>query len=191
MTKEKLKEYISYQIDRMDEAELQELSQFLEEKSDEEHVAEELIVIHGEFKKLTKLVQSMQGELNRVRSQYSKSDMMPFITLYKFLKNSQDALGSMPEPSLFGMKRFDRAFGAFVNGFDSIGELYESIIETVGLELSAQKGDLFDPDRHEAVEVLEDKNLESGVIVEVLEEGFLYKGELLNYAKVKVNRWIS
>ncbi|RLA69404.1 MAG: nucleotide exchange factor GrpE [Epsilonproteobacteria bacterium] len=43
---------------------------------------------------------------------------------------------------------------------------------------------------HEAVGVIEDKDIEDRTVVEVLEEGFLYKNKLLNYAKVKANRWI-
>ncbi len=67
--------------------------------------------------------------------------------------------------------------------------LYDDILKSIELELAAKVGDEFDPDIHEAVEVIEDKDIEDGTVVEILEEGFLYKNKLLNYAKVKVNRW--
>ena len=69
--------------------------------------------------------------------------------------------------------------------------LYEDILKSIDLEVCAKIGDKFDSNIHEAVEVIEDKNIADSTIVEVLEEGFLYQNELLNYAKVKVNRWTS
>jgi len=191
MTKEELKDYICKQIDLMDSTEIVELSHFFQGKINEESIAEELIVIKGEFKKLTKLVQQMQVALEKVEAEDNNNEyeLKPFITFYSFLKNSKDALHSMPQNSIFGISKFNRAFGAFENGFKSIDMLYSDILKSINLEVSAKVGDKFDPNIHEAVEVIENKNIEDGIVVEVLEEGFLYKNKLLNYAKVKVNRW--
>jgi len=189
MTRDEFKAYICNKIDLMENEEIQELSQFLKGKNDDESVAEELIVIKGEFKKLTKLVQQMQTGLESVKKEGSKDELKTFITLYSFIKNSKDALHSMPENSMFGVSKFNRAFGAFESGFKSIDMLYEDILKSIDLKPSAKIGEKFDPEIHEAVEVIEDKNIEDATIVEVLEEGFLYKDKLLNYAKVKVNRW--
>lgn len=190
MTKNELKEYISNQIDMMDSVEINELSQFLEAKDEEESVAEELIIIKGEFKKLTKLVQQMQRGLENVKKEQSEDELKAFISFYSFLKNSKDALSSIPQNSIFGVSKFNRAFGAFENGFKSIDMLYNDILKSIELQVSTKIGDEFDPDIHEAVEVIADKDIEDGVVVEVLEYGFLYRDKLLNYAKVKVNRWI-
>ncbi len=190
MTKDELKEYICRQIDLMDETESGELSQFLQGKSKDESVAEELIIIKGEFKKLTKLVQLVQERLENIKTKQTKEELKPFLIFYTFLKNSQDALLSIPKNSLFGISKFNRAFGSFENGFKSIDILYDDIMQSIQLQLSAKVGDRFDSNFHEAIELIEDKNLEDGIIIEVLEDGFIYKNELLNYAKVKVNRWI-
>ncbi len=190
MTKDELKEYICNKIDLMDSVEINELSQFLQEKSKDESIAEELIVIKGEFKKLTKLVQQMQTGLEVVKKEQSEYELKSFISFYSFLKNSKDALSSMPQNSIFGVSKFNRAFSAFENGFKSIDILYTDILKSIDLQISTKVGDVFDPDIHEAVEVIEDKDIDDATIVEILEDGFLYKDELLNYAKVKVNRWI-
>ena len=190
MTKDEFKEYISNQIDIMDSAEASELSLLLRGKDEDESIAEELIIIKGEFKKLTKLVQQLQTQLESAKKEQSEDKLKAFITFYSFLKNSKDALYSMPQNSMFDRSKFNRAFGAFENGFKSIDILYEDILQSIDLQISAKIGDVFDPDIHEAVEVIEDRDIEDGIIVEVLEEGFLYRGELLNYAKVKANRWI-
>ena len=189
MTKDELKAYICNQIDLMESSEISELSQFLQGEDKEESIAEELIVIKGEFKKLTKLVQQMQMGLETVKKEQSEDELKAFITFYSFLKNSKDALHSMPENSMFGISKFNRAFGAFENGFKSIDILYEDILKSIDLNVCAKVGDEFDPNIHEAVEIIENRKIEDSTIVEVLEEGFLYKNKLLNYAKVKVNRW--
>ncbi len=189
MTRGELKEYICKQIDLMDSNEVSELSQFLQGKGKEESVAEELIVIKGEFKKLTKLVQQMQTGLESVKKEQNIESVKAFINFYSFLKNSKDALHSLPQNSMFGVSKFNRAFGAFESGFKTVDILYEEILKSINLKVSAKRGDRFNPDIHEAVEVIEDKNIENSTIVEVLEEGFLYQDKLLNYAKVKVNQW--
>ncbi len=189
MTKDEFKAYICKQIDLMDMAEVNELSQFLQGKDEEESIAEELIMIKGEFKKLTKLTQQMQTQLETVKLEQSEDELRAFITFYSFLRNSKDALNSMPQNSMFGISKFNRAFGAFENGFKSIDILYEDILRSINLKISTKVGDDFNPDIHEAVEIIEDKNIKDATVVEVLEEGFLYKNRLLNYAKVKVNRW--
>ena len=189
MTRDELKEYICKQIDLMDSNEVSELSQFLQGKGEKESVAEELIVIKGEFKKLTKLVQQMQTGLESVKKEQNIESVKAFINFYSFLKNSKDALHSLPQNSMFGVSKFNRAFGAFESGFKTVDILYEDILKSINLKVSAKIGDRFNPDIHEAVEVIEDKNIENSTIVEVLEEGFLYQDKLLNYAKVKVNQW--
>ena len=189
MTRDELKEYICKQIDLMDSTEVSELSQFLQGKGEKESVVEELIVIRGEFKKLTKLVQQMQTGVDGIKKEQNIENLKAFITFYSFLKNSKEALHSLPKNSMFGVSKFNRAFGAFESGFKTVDMLYEDILKSINLKASAKVGDRFDPNIHEAVEVIEDKNIENSTIVEVLEEGFLYQDKLLNYAKVKVNQW--
>ena len=189
MTRDELKEYICKQIDLMDSTEVSELSAFLQGKDEKESVAEELIVIKGEFKKLTKLVQQMQTGVENIKKEQNIENLKAFITFYSFLKNSKDALHSLPKNSMFNVSKFNKAFSSFEIGFKTVDILYEEILKSINLEISAKVGDRFNPNIHEAVEVIEDKNIEDSTIVEVLEEGFLYQNKLLNYAKVKVNQW--
>ncbi len=190
MTKEQLKTYVCEQIESMDEDDVESFAHFLQGENESQQIAEELVMIKGEFKKLTKLVQTMEEKIEETAGERTKAALQPFITFYGFLQNSKDAMDSLPEASLFGLSKFNKSFGAFQNGFVSMEILYQDIMESVGLKQGAQIGDLFDADMHEAVEVTEDKNLEDGTIAEILEDGFLYHGQLINYTKVKVNRWI-
>jgi len=91
--------------------------------------------------------------------------------------------------TLFSKKRVNRSIKSLQNGFSSVEEQYEKILTQIGLKRCATVGDRFDSNLQEVVEVIEDKNREDGIVVEILEEGFLYNNEIINYAKVKVNRW--
>jgi molecular chaperone GrpE (heat shock protein) len=189
MTKEQFKAYICNQIDLMDESQLREFTAFIQGGSDEESIAEELIIIKGEFKKLTKLVQSMGEKIDRAKNSQKKEELLPFIEFDSFLKNSKDAVDSLPKATLFSKKRVNRSIKSLQNGFSSVEEQYEKILTQIGLKRCATVGDRFDSNLQEVVEVIEDKNMENGIVVEILEDGFLYNNEIINYAKVKVNRW--
>jgi molecular chaperone GrpE len=191
MTKEQFKEYICQQIDLMDGSEFQEFSSFLNGNSREENIAEELIVIKGEFKKLTKLVQSMGQKIDETKAIRDREELEPFIEFDAFLKNSKDAIDSLPQASFFGKKKVNRSIRSLQNGFGSIESQYRKILEQIGLKKGAKIGERFDSNLHEAVEVIENKKIEDGTIIEILEDGFLYQDKVINYAKVKVNRWTS
>jgi molecular chaperone GrpE len=191
MTREQFKEYICQQIDLMDGSEFQEFSSFLNGNSREENIAEELIVIKGEFKKLTKLVQSMGQKIDETKAIRDREELEPFIEFDAFLKNSKDAIDSLPQASFFGKKKVNRSIRSLQNGFGSIESQYRKILEQIGLKKGAKIGDRFDSNLHEAVEVIENKKIEDGTIIEILEDGFLFQHKVINYAKVKVNRWTS
>ena len=189
MTKEQFKTYICSQIDLMEESELQEFSQFLDKGSSSEEIVEEIISIKGEFKKLTKLVHSMESKIDNSKLEREKDELSIFIEFDSFLKNSKDALDSLPEASLFNKKKVNRSIHSLQSGFSSISEQYEKILDQIGLKRCANVGDSFDSDFHEAVEVIDNRDMEDGVVIEVLEEGFRYNNKIINYAKVKVNQW--
>ncbi len=49
-------------------------------------------------------------------------------------------------------------------------------------------GERFDPNFHEAVEVVPIENQESGIIIEEVQRGYLLEGKLLRPAKVKISK---
>lgn len=189
MTKEQLKSRICQQIDLMDDREVDEFSIFLQEEEKEEHIAQELVIIKGEFKKLTKLVYSMESKLNQKQKELEKTQLQSFFAFEALLKNAKDAIDSLPKASLFGISKLNRAIHSIQEGFGSLSQEYATILELLGIQYTAKVGDRFNADFHEAVEVIEDQTQEDGAIVEIFEEGFLYQNQIINYAKVKVNRW--
>jgi len=63
-----------------------------------------------------------------------------------------------------------------------------ALLETYGLKRTAHVGMAFDPARHESVGAIESSGMMPGVVAEVVESGWLFRGEVLRYAKVVVAR---
>ncbi len=71
-------------------------------------------------------------------------------------------------------------------GFLKIKEQIEGFFEEEGVERVRAEGEEFDPLYHEAIETVESDSLESGLVAEELQRGYLYKNRVLRPAKVKV-----
>ncbi len=72
-----------------------------------------------------------------------------------------------------------------IGGFLIIKKQLEMFLSEEGVEKIDAVGKEFDPQFHEAVEVVEDSE-KSGVVVEELEKGYLLDGEVIRASKVKV-----
>ena len=190
MTKEELKVYINNLIDSMDVDEITQLSDIVLEGESDLEVANALIVVAGEMKKITKSLQQLSTNIEKERENLRSVSVEPYITMYNFITNSKDSLNAIPQLSLFNQKVFSEKFGAFKGGFGAIDTIYKQIMEQIDLQPTAVVGAEFDPNFHEVIETVNDRQKEDGIIVEVLEQGFVAKSKVINYAKVKVNKWI-
>ena len=65
---------------------------------------------------------------------------------------------------------------------------FEALLAHFELELVAEPGAAFDPARHEACDVGFDPGQPESVVLQVVEPGFIRRGEVLRYASVVVNR---
>ncbi len=73
-----------------------------------------------------------------------------------------------------------------VKGFLQIKKELEKFFKDHGIERMEVLGKKFDPNFHEALEVVEDKSKESGLIVEEMVAGYMKGQELFRPAKVKI-----
>lgn len=78
---------------------------------------------------------------------------------------------------------------AIKEGFSLIYNKYKGILQTKGLKQMDSKGEVFDPEVHEAVANMptEDKKLK-GKIIDDLEKGYFLNEKVLRYAKVVVGQ---
>ena len=77
---------------------------------------------------------------------------------------------------------------AFVKGVEMIlAHLYE-MLKNYGVKPIEAEGKIFDPNFHEALMQIENKELPEHTIIEVLQKGYLIYGRILRTAKVKVSK---
>jgi molecular chaperone GrpE len=86
---------------------------------------------------------------------------------------------------------FDRAFAQPADasnaraGFELIYKALQKMLEKYGVT-EIKDASHFDPAKHEAIMQVEAANKQSGDIIQVLQKGYLFKGEVLRPAKVSV-----
>ena len=73
-------------------------------------------------------------------------------------------------------------------GLKLILKSYEDALETGGVISIDPKGELFNPERHEALSVIENEDLEPNSIIEVIQRGFMIQDRVLRPAKVIVTK---
>ena len=73
-------------------------------------------------------------------------------------------------------------------GLRLILKSYEDALETGGIISIDPKGELFNPEQHEALSVIENEDLEPNSIVEVIQRGFMIQDRVLRPAKVIVTK---
>ncbi len=76
-----------------------------------------------------------------------------------------------------------------INGLLIIKKQIEAFLTEEGVEEIKALGKEFDPHFHEAIEMIKtDNNVESGLIVEEIEKGYILEGEIIRASKVKVSQ---
>lgn len=75
----------------------------------------------------------------------------------------------------------------FLEGFKMIYGNLINILTSYGVTEMESAGVEFNPNYHQAVLIEKDENKPSGVILEVLQKGYMYKDKVLRPAMVKVN----
>lgn len=152
------------------------------------HLEEENHKLKNDLKESSEKVLRLAAEMQnyKKRNEIEKSNMLKYANedlaknLLPILDNFERAIrlddnDLSDEVSKF-LSGFKMIYGSFVNVLNSI-EVKE--IECDGLE--------FDPIYHQAVLTEKDETKPSGVILEVLQKGYMYKDKVIRPAMVKVN----
>ena len=160
----------------------------IKENKELKHFEEENHKLKNELKESSEKVLRLAAEMQnyKKRNETEKSNMLKYAnedlakSLLPILDNFERAIklddnDLSDEVSKF-LSGFKMIYGSFVNVLNNI-EVKE--IECDGLE--------FDPVYHQAVLTEKDENKPSGVILEVLQKGYMYKDKVIRPAMVKVN----
>lgn len=158
------------------------------ENKELKHLEEENHKLKNDLKESSEKVLRLAAEMQnyKKRNETEKSNMLKYAnedlakSLLPILGNFERAIrlddnDLSDEVSKF-LSGFKMIYGSFVNVLNNI-EVKE--IECDGLE--------FDPVYHQAVLTEKDETKPSGVILEVLQKGYMYKDKVIRPAMVKVN----
>lgn len=80
------------------------------------------------------------------------------------------------------------AFESFYQGIKLIDHQIHDLLEQEGLKEFNSQGEEFDPNRHDAMLVIETDEHEPGTVLDEIERGFAYRGKVLRHARVTVSR---
>ena len=86
-----------------------------------------------------------------------------------------------------GVDQSDAVVKSMIEGVVMTLELLEKTLEKFGLNvISPEKGDTFNPERHEAMSMLPDPDMEKNSVIQVLQKGYELNGRVLRAAMVIV-----
>jgi molecular chaperone GrpE len=75
-----------------------------------------------------------------------------------------------------------------ITGILAIKEQIKKVLENEGVSEIKAIGEEFNPEYHEAVDVVEKKDFESGVVLEELQKGYLFNGKIIRSSRVRVTK---
>ena len=81
----------------------------------------------------------------------------------------------------------DDEVSKFLQGFKLMYKQIKDLLTKFEVKEMECLGKEFDPTYHQAVTTGKDESKESGIILEVLQKGYMYKDKVLRTAMVKVN----
>ena len=85
-----------------------------------------------------------------------------------------------------GLENLDGSADAVTEGLQMIKRRFDDVLESSGVSGFVSKGERFDPERHEAFDVANDADAESGTVVKEVRRGYMWNGMLLRPAMVVV-----
>lgn len=77
----------------------------------------------------------------------------------------------------------------FLIGFKMINDQLFNVLTSDGMKEIEALNKPFDPNMHHAIEKVSIKDKDNGIVIEVIQKGYIYKEQLLRPAMVKVNEW--
>lgn len=96
------------------------------------------------------------------------------------------ALVDMADDFERAVVHIDESPGSVAAGLDAMARRLGSVLEAQGVSSFESVGQAFDPTRHEAMATVRDADEPPGTVVDEAGRGYLWKGELLRPARVRV-----
>lgn len=166
----------------------------------EENVQNDDEVVNVKIQELEQKIESLQKEkeetFNRLLRIQAEFDNFKKRTAKEKEADRKYKAQDLVNELLPAVDNFERALKVEVTDetkglVDGITMVYNQVLEALksqGVEIIESEGKEFDPNIHHAVMQVEDESMESGVIVEELQKGYLLKDRVIRPSMVKVNK---
>ena len=139
---------------------------------------EKLEALSDQYKRLMAEFDNYRKRTEKEKaSQYDMGIMKAVEKILPVLDNIERGLQSVAE---------EERENAIYTGMDKIYKGMVSILEGMGVEAISAVGEVFDPNKHNAVLQVENDELTPGTIAQELQKGYTYKGTVLRYSMVSV-----
>lgn len=147
-----------------------ETSQLVEkDRQIEEHI-ERYKRLQADFENLRRRTRQEKEDLSMVVAQNILLDLLPVVD------NFERALGTATTQDAAQM----------LLGVEMIHRQFVQVLEKCGLTTVEALGQIFDPQKHEAVMRVEDAEKADGTVVEELQKGYAVRGKVIRPSMVKV-----
>ena len=139
-----------------------------------EELEDKLLRTVAEMDNMRKRSDKERSEAYKFGASIFIKDMLPIID------NLQRALTSFVDDEGSDTK-------SFVDGTNAILRDFESLLDKTGVKTINPEGEKFDPNFHEAMFEIPSDEHEAGIILQVIEQGYVLENRLLRAAKVGVS----
>ncbi|MBT9151719.1 MAG: Protein GrpE [candidate division WS2 bacterium] len=93
---------------------------------------------------------------------------------------------NIAEKEIISIEHKETKIKEIIKGFLQIKTQFEDFLKQQGVEEIKCLGEKFDPNFHEAIEELEVKDKEQGIIIEKVQKGYKLNGKVIRPARVKI-----
>jgi molecular chaperone GrpE len=181
-TSSDLKE-VAGKVDISDQAEAETVS---ETENSEENIEQQLLEAQATIKEywdqIVRLKAEMENSVKRVSRDIENAHKY---AVRNFAESLLPVLDSMELGQLAA--EGDKAnLSSIIEGSQMTMTMFVQALEKHGLKQIDPVGESFDPDQHQAISMIDDKNAESNTVISVMQKGFLLNDRLIRPAMVVV-----
>jgi len=216
MTKQEFSQYLQEAVEAMDVHDINQLFPG-SKQPDLYSLLEAVVGLRGEVKKIASssllLQNEMQQALKILQEQTTTTATASVQTMKieeepKTIKDSKDLqyilreltklnpnmekivvkLEELPELKILNVNEYKRQFSAWKEGFFLLNKQWKALVKSTGMYQTGKVNTPFDPQYHEAVATRSEPNKKDNQILETVQIGYLYKGKVIQEAKVVVNK---
>lgn len=152
----------------------------------EEGLNKDKAIIHAMEKKLDRTHKDFDGYKARIEKEIERKSLMKskgmIISLIDILDNF--------ERTIQEGKKYENngPINNIIDGMESIKKAFQKLLSDNRIDIISPKDEQFDPNYHEAIEIVSDIRKRENTVIEVESNGYLLDGVVIKPARVKVTK---